>query len=161
VEIAEDFTELVRKKAEKHYRQGRFFCGESVLRGIVDVSGQKERRALVALASGFGTGMGEAGCACGAVVGGIMALGLFFGRTMPGDPKVNACMALARELHDQFRAKHRSVCCRVLNRGVVHDSPEQQENCAQRTADAAGIAAAIIARELKRQARDAEKKAGP
>jgi C_GCAxxG_C_C family probable redox protein len=146
----DDFPTQVRGKAETHFRKGRFFCSEAVLRAIIDASDMQDRREIVALASGFATGMGGAGCSCGAVVGGMMALGLFFGRSTPGDPKVRDCMEFAHELHDQFREKHNSICCRVLNKDLVQDSPEQIKMCVLRTGDAAELAAVIIAREQKR-----------
>ena len=40
------------------------------------------------MASGFPVGMGGSGCTCGAVVGGIMAIGMFFGRVQAKDSKV-------------------------------------------------------------------------
>jgi len=39
--------------------------------------------------------MRHSDCACGAVVGGIMALGLFFGTAKAKDEKVNNAMALS------------------------------------------------------------------
>ena len=148
--LDEGFPEAVRAKAEKHFKAGRFFCAESVLRSILDESGNKDHRDLVALASGFATGMGGAGCACGAVVGGIMAIGFFFGRATPGDAKVFDCMKLAHELHDAFRDHHKAVCCRILNKGLKHGSDEQQAMCALRTANAAEMAARIIQREFRK-----------
>jgi C_GCAxxG_C_C family probable redox protein len=53
--------------------------------------------AVISMASGFPVGMGGSGCTCGAIVGGIMAIGMFFGRTEPKDPKVNKAMRLAKE----------------------------------------------------------------
>lgn len=146
----DDFPYLVRGMAEANFRKGRFFCSEAVLRAIIDAADMQDRREIVALASGFATGMGGAGCSCGAVVGGIMALGLYFGRSTPGDPKVDDCMKFAHELHDQFRKKHKSVCCRVLNKDFIQNSPEQHEMCSLRTGDASELAAVIISRESKK-----------
>jgi C_GCAxxG_C_C family probable redox protein len=41
------------------------------------------------MASGFPVGIGGSGCTCGAIAGGVMAIGMFFGRTSPKDQKVN------------------------------------------------------------------------
>lgn len=145
------FPVQVRTIAESFFLKGQYLCSEAVLRAIIDVAQMPEHRDDVALASGFATGMGGAGCSCGAVCGGIMGLGLFFGRTLPGDASVRHCMALAHELHDTFRAKHHSICCRVLNKGLVHLSDEQQRHCAERTGDAAEMTAILIMRELEKR----------
>ena len=58
---------------------------------------------VIAMSSGMSIGAGRSGCMCGALNGGILALGMFFGRTTPDgpkDPKVNSLMALSKELHD-------------------------------------------------------------
>ena len=150
-EIDASFPSRVQSKAEKIFRKGHFFCSEAVLRALLDESGMQAHRDMVALASGFSTGMGGAGCSCGAVIGGIMGLGVFFGRSIPRDPAVCTCMDFAHELHDTFRRKHHSICCRVLSKGVAHGSSEQQENCAQRTGDAAEMAARILLREWQKR----------
>jgi C_GCAxxG_C_C family probable redox protein len=46
----------------------------------------------------FPVGIGKSKCVCGAVSGGVMALGYFFGRTKGGDPKVQNTLELANEL---------------------------------------------------------------
>lgn len=142
---APGFAAEARAKAEAWYAQKAFYCSEAVLRAILELTGRDP--ALTALASGFAAGMGGAGCACGAEVGGVIALGLFFGRTEPGDPRVDACMRMAKELHDGFRDRHKALCCRILNKGVVHGSPEQRALCVKRTGDAAELTARILARE--------------
>jgi len=78
--------EAIRKIAENYYRQGDFYCSEAILKTIIDAFELPVPDAVIAMASGFPIGMGRSGCTCGAVVGGIMALGLFFGRTESGDP---------------------------------------------------------------------------
>ena len=58
---------------------------------------------VIAMASGMAVGAGKSGCVCGAFNGGILALGLFFGRTEqdgPTNPKSVKCMELTHELHD-------------------------------------------------------------
>ena len=47
-----------------------------------------------------------------------MAIGLIFGRTEAKDEKVNKTMALASELHDIFRTRHKTLCCRILTKNM-------------------------------------------
>ena len=71
----------------------------------------------IAMSSGFPWGLGGGGCICGALAGATMMIGYFFGRTTPGDPKINKCFALTNELHDFFKEYCGATCCRVLTKG--------------------------------------------
>ena len=95
----------VLKNAEELYAGG-FFCCEAVMKAIRDAFQADVPESVIAMSSGMSIGAGRSGCMCGALNGGILALGMFFGRTTPDgpkDPKVNALMALSKELHDWFR----------------------------------------------------------
>ena len=141
-------VEKIRKIAEEYYRSGDFYCSEAIVKTIKDEFQLPISDDIIAAASGFPVGMGGSGCTCGAMVGGIMALGLFFGRTEAKDEKVNKTMALANELHDIFRNRHKSLCCRVLTKGMELGSPEHMEQCISFTGEVAAEAAKIIIREL-------------
>jgi C_GCAxxG_C_C family probable redox protein len=103
------------------------------------------------MASGFPVGIGGAGCTCGAITGGIMSLGLVFGRTAPKDPKVDKAMKLSRELHDIFKKNHKSLCCRTLNKYMIMGSSGQMKQCIAFTGEMAQETARIIIREQCRQ----------
>lgn len=138
----------VRKTAEDYYRNGDFFCSESIVKTIKDEFNLAVPDDVISMASGFPIGMGRAGCTCGAIVGGIMALGLFFGRTEPKDEKVNKTMELSKELHNIFQKRHKCLCCRVLTKGMELGSPEHMEQCISFTGEVAEETAKIIIREL-------------
>jgi len=138
----------VCKQAEDYYRKGDYYCSEAIIRSIRDEFNLDVPNEVIAMASGFPVGMGGSGCTCGALAGGIMALGLFFGRSEPGDPKVNHTMALAKELHDYFISQHKSTCCRVLTRGMELGSPVHMEQCIALTGEIAEKTTEIIEREL-------------
>lgn len=138
----------VCKQAEDYYRRGDYFCSEAIVRSIRDEFNMDVSDDVIAMASGFPVGMGGSGCTCGALAGGIMALGLFFGRREPGDPRVNHTMALAKELHDHFTSQHKSTCCRVLTRGMKLGSPVHMEQCISITGEIAEKTTELIEREL-------------
>ena len=72
------------------------------------------------VSSGFGGGM-YLGSVCGAVTGGIMAIGLKYGGA---DRKAQMQTAkVVREFADRFKAQHRSVNCPDLT-GVDLSNPE-------------------------------------
>ncbi|MHC9545018.1 MAG: C-GCAxxG-C-C family protein [Vulcanimicrobiota bacterium] len=144
-----DFLKI-REVAEEYYRSGSFYCSEAIIKTIKDEFHIELPDDIIAMASGFPVGMGAAGCSCGAVVGGIMALGMFFGRTQPGDEKVKKCMTLAQELHNQFKNRHKSLCCRVLTKDMIHGSTEHMRQCISFTGEVAEETARIIVRELNK-----------
>jgi C_GCAxxG_C_C family probable redox protein len=77
-----------------------------------------------------------------------MAIGMFFGRIAPKDPKVTKAMQLAKELHDSFQKCHSCLCCRVLTRGMELGSPGHMEQCISFIGEVAEETAKIIIREL-------------
>jgi C_GCAxxG_C_C family probable redox protein len=136
----------VRERASGYYRNGDFLCAESVVKAVKEEFDLEFSDDVIAMASGFAAGMGGAGCTCGAVAGGVMALGMFFGRNTPGDHKVDKMLRLSRELHDNFQNKHRMLCCRALTAGKK--GADRTNQCVAFTGEVAADAARIIAREL-------------
>jgi C_GCAxxG_C_C family probable redox protein len=139
----------VREIAEAYYRAGQFYCSEAIVKVINDEFGLDYPHDIVRLASGFPIGIGGAGCACGAVTGGVMALGMVFGRAVPGDPSIDWCLALSRELHALFNRRHGCLCCRTLIHGMVLKSPEHLRQCIAFTGEVAEETAKIILRETE------------
>ncbi len=143
-EIDETFPERAGKSAEAYFRNDLLNCAESVLRALLEEAGHPCPVQVTRLASAFGRGMGGAGCCCGALVGGQMALGFLFGRTEESGEPPELCGKLAKVLHDRFVAKNRAACCRVLHRGMPYGTAEQFDSCAVRSAEAAETAARLI-----------------
>src|SRR5512138_4013232 len=79
-------VETARRKAEEMYRTGQFLCSEAVFLVANEFLGRPVPDEMVRLASGFPVGIGMAGCVCGALSGGVMALGLKYGRATAGAP---------------------------------------------------------------------------
>jgi C_GCAxxG_C_C family probable redox protein len=74
------------------------------------------------IASGFSFGIGGTGAVCGAVVGGVMAIGLKYGRQEPWEPRERA-YAPAQELARRFREEMGHLCCHELT-GMDTSTPE-------------------------------------
>lgn len=134
--------EASRRAAEK-YEKREFLCSEAVILTINELLENPLPGEIVKLASGFPVGMGQAGCVCGAISGGVMALGLAFGRTQPGAqcPKV---LPATKELHDWFKKTQRSTCCRVLIKDVKFGGKEHIQQCINITSDVAGKTMELI-----------------
>ncbi|MGB7789212.1 C-GCAxxG-C-C family protein [Methanoregula sp.] len=138
----------IRTQAEAYYRDMDYYCSEAIVKVINDEFGLGYPDSVIKMASGFPIGMGGSGCTCGAVAGGIMALGMVFGRTRAKDEQVRQCMALSRELHDRFRETHGCLCCRILTKDTVLGSPVHMQQCIAFTGEVAEETAKIILREL-------------
>ena len=108
---------------------------------------------VIAMASGMAVGAGKSGCMCGALNGGILALGMIFGRTEqdgPGNPKPVKCMQLSHELHDWFKQANgkNAICCRILTKEFDMGKGEHKAQCIRFTGLCAWKVGEIICREL-------------
>lgn len=142
----EDLLKRVQEDAEELFRKGTYFCSESVVQTINEVLGMPYGQDVVKLASGFPIGMGKAGCLCGAVSGGQMALGMAYGR-VEGEPMKDKMFEEAKNLHDFMNTEYKSNCCRVITRqwqGDEFKSPERKAHCVTIT----GRVARWVANEL-------------
>lgn len=138
----------IKQDAEELYRKGDFFCSEAIVYSIKDNLELDMPDEMIAMASGFPVGIGRSKCVCGAVSGGVMALGYFFGRTKGGDPKVVKTLELANELQESFKNNHKVLCCKVLTKGMDMASGEHKNQCVAFTGEIAEKTAEIVAREL-------------
>lgn len=111
---------------------GRLFdsglnCAQAVLQATTGRSDSE----LLAMAKGFGAGIGGEKCLCGAVSGGVMALGL------RGHPSRSGALVKA------FRSRFKVTCCKGLSAPYRWKSSEHQANCRRLT-----VACAELVEEL-------------
>ncbi|WP_279230341.1 C-GCAxxG-C-C family (seleno)protein [Thermohalobacter berrensis] len=139
----------IRNDAENLFRKGDFYCSEAIVSSIKNNFEINMPDEMIAMASGFPVGIGKSKCVCGAVSGGILSLGYFFGRTKGGDPKVEKTLKLANELQQSFRDNHGCLCCHVHTKGMDMASGEHKKQCISFTGEVAEKAAEIIVRELE------------
>ncbi len=139
----------VKEDAEALFRGG-FFCSEAVVSSIRSNFELDIPEWVISMASGFPVGIGRSKCLCGAVSGGVMALGLFFGRTQQGDPKVEKNLEVAKELHDYFKEANgkNALCCRILTKEFDMGKGEHKEQCIAFTGLVAEKVAQIVIREF-------------
>ncbi len=138
--------EKARQEAEELYRSGQFLCSEAVFLVANEFLGKPVPDEMVRLASGFPVGMGTSGCACGALTGGIMALGLKYGRTTAG-ASTPGMFAAAKELHDRFKARRKVTCCRILIKDLEFGSAAHIQQCVTITGEVAADVIALLSRD--------------
>ena len=142
----------VKEDAEEIFRLGGFYCSEAIVSSVRKNIAPEMPAELVAAASSFPIGLGRSKCMCGAVSGGAICIGYFFGRSQPTtitDPASVNCLKLANELQESFRKNHKGVlCCSVHTKGMDMASGEHKAQCVAFTGEMAQKTAEIIAREL-------------
>jgi len=138
--------EIIKKTqaiAEGYFERGEFFCSEAVVHAINELLGWPFPKEVTKLASAFPIGMGKAGCLCGAVSGGQIALGMVYGRNH-GEPMNEKMFPAASQLHDYIKEAYKSTCCRVITKDFEFSSPERKKHCVKIT----GVVAAWVANRL-------------
>ncbi len=101
------------ESAVAKFSQG-YNCAQAIIYAFSDDLGIDKETALK-IATGFGAGMGRKQEVCGAVSGGIMVIGLKFGRGEKDERKVmDQAYVKVRTLMDRFSEKHGTFICRKL-----------------------------------------------
>lgn len=129
------------------YFKGGLYCSEALLKAFdehYDLGLTPEFRKI---ATSFGAGIGAAKCACGCLTGGVMVLSLVAGRSTPDVPETAAFEAGAA-LHDAFKKKYRSTCCRVLTKRLEWGSPEHHAQCQRFVGGTAELVETILREQL-------------
>lgn len=124
--MSQDLVLEARNKAGENFRNG-YNCAESIFLAFRDLVAPDLDAGLVKMFTGFGGGLGHAGCICGALTAAEMVIGLFKGRTSNQEDREPGYTA-AREFHDRFEERFGGTCCRVLNPHPF-DTPEHLKNC--------------------------------
>jgi C_GCAxxG_C_C family probable redox protein len=114
------------EEAERSWAS-RLNCAESVLRGVcfaqdMPLSDQAKR-----MATPFGGGVGRTEELCGALTGGVLAIGACIGRTGPTEDRLRSYEAAGR-LYRAFLGRFGSTCCKVLNKSDF-GSQEHRRRC--------------------------------
>jgi C_GCAxxG_C_C family probable redox protein len=130
-----------REITGKYFKNG-YNCAEAVLRSFCDTLNLPINEEALKIASGFGGGVGHAGCMCGALTGATMIISLLTGRTSPDQSREPAYQSAA-EFHKRFTDEFGAACCRVIN---LHPfaTPEQRRNCLKITGKTAELLQAFL-----------------
>jgi C_GCAxxG_C_C family probable redox protein len=139
--------EEIKNKAFNYFQSG-FNCAEAVSKTITEFFSKEPALDIPKVATGFGGAIGGTKCeaTCGAVSGGVIALGWLFGRMEPSDDK-QKIYDLASEFRSQFIDKFGSTNCQtILNSFGVQ---ENMFKCKKMTAEATGMLWDILLDEIE------------
>jgi C_GCAxxG_C_C family probable redox protein len=103
-------------------------CAQAVLQATTGIDDPR----MMEMAKAFGGGVGGSKCLCGAVSGGVMALGW------------NGKGAKAEKLVAAFKEHHRVSCCVALTKPYKWKSPEHLSNCRKITEETAEIVERLL-----------------
>jgi len=101
------------QNAKLHFNSG-LNCAESVLLTLSGrLAGENSVSIIPGIATGFGGGVGRNGDMCGAISGGVMAIGLALGRDRAEQSK-ESCYAAVDRFYTDFVKEFGSSKCRDL-----------------------------------------------
>ncbi|ADI02225.1 MAG TPA: C_GCAxxG_C_C family protein [Syntrophothermus lipocalidus] len=152
--MSEDLVQKAKDNARQNFREG-LNCAESVLKAILDTGVTDFPPEVVAMATGFGGGMGLSGNNCGALIGAVMAVGAVHGRKNPlegefqervdrlyGNPGL---YRFFNGLPHEFKAKFQYLDCAKLNENYPEwQDKERFRQCMKMVIEAAGMAMEYI-----------------
>jgi C_GCAxxG_C_C family probable redox protein len=116
----------------EHALQGwgrKLNCAEAVLRGVCHAQGVELTDQAMRMATPFGGGIGRSEDICGALAGGVLAIGVLTGRTGPDEDKSGSYEA-AHGFHSSFLQRFGATGCRSLN-GSDFESAEHAARCTE------------------------------
>lgn len=139
-----DLATAMRNKAGNHYRSG-YNCAESIFLSFRELVAPDLDESMVRMFTGYGGGLGHAGCMCGALNGSVAILNLLKGRVSNTESR-DECYNLAREFHDIFEEYFGVTCCRSLNPHPF-ETKEHHRNCLKITGNTGKLLAEYLIRK--------------
>ncbi|KJS87539.1 MAG: hypothetical protein JM58_04170 [Peptococcaceae bacterium BICA1-8] len=141
-----------KELAVKNFKE-RMSCSEAVLSAVISAGLISYPRDIVALATGFGGGIGLAGFNCGALSGAVMAVSGVHGRRNPitGTPDERTQLTYGKiyrifnSLVQDFQEELGSVDCMELCKNYDFNTKERSEYCAGIVEYATTLAVSYIA----------------
>lgn len=106
------------------------YCSEAILQVFNKELDLGLNDSALKMATGFGAGLGASKCSCGSLTGAVMVLSAMKGRTNI-EENVDGVFTLTQEMHDRFKQKYKSTCCRVLTKSVEWGATEHHQYCEQ------------------------------
>lgn len=103
---------MLCERAVKRFLDG-YNCAQSVLATMCE-HWRVKSELIPKIATPFGGGIGLRGSVCGALTGGVMAIGIKHGVNEPSSKKRLKAYELAGIVYTEFEKRHGSVLCREL-----------------------------------------------
>jgi arsenite methyltransferase len=133
----------IRQRVYQDFESGRH-CAEAVSKTILEIFSSRPAESAVRCAAGFGGGIaGTFEEVCGALSGGVLALGLLLGRSEPDANRITLG-ELTRQFRQRFISEFGSSHCATLRNGFAQKNDPLA--CPKLSAQAAVILADMLYR---------------
>ncbi len=140
-----------KSKARKFFLDKRSNCAESVFRAIHEMVSSDLPVQVSALFTPLGGGVGIRGENCGAMLAGVMALGLVHGRFDPAQGSLEEhrrhlwnTYSLYNQLPHRFAQKYGSLQCWDLTKPYVYGTKKCRDFCEDLIAETAGMVMELL-----------------
>ena len=139
-----------QQKARAFFRTKRANCAESVFRAIYEAEETDLPPQVSSLMTPLGGGVGMAGETCGALLAGVMALALVYGREDHGEVlaehrrRLWKVYAFYNQLPHRFKEKYGSLRCWDLTKPYIYGSQKCRQFCEELVAGTAGMVTELI-----------------
>lgn len=147
--------DAVERTAESFFATGGYHCAESMMLAFSEALGIPVDLRYV---RGFGGGLGQSRCLCGAVNGASVFLGLVLsedrgahqarggGRDHGNHSRVDRAI---QRLEALFRERYRANCCKWLTRKIEWGTPSHLEHCVSLTGETAKMLLQVLREEAE------------
>jgi C_GCAxxG_C_C family probable redox protein len=137
----EDIIQSITERARELFDSQQHNCAESVFMALNEaLDGGLAPETAKRIATGLGGGLGATGGTCGALAGGVLAIGLI-AKSDEANARKKTIYPLAAGLQKNFRERFGSCDCRDLTRDM---GDERRKHCSSITAAAAQMCAEIL-----------------
>jgi C_GCAxxG_C_C family probable redox protein len=140
-----------KSKARKFFQDKRANCAESVFKAVHELVGSDLPVRVSALFTPLGGGVGIRGENCGAMLAGVMALGLVHGRFDPAGGTLEEhrkhlwdTYSLYNQLPQRFIDKYGSLQCWDLTQPHVYGTKKCRDFCEELVAETAGMVMELL-----------------
>ncbi len=140
-----------KSKAQKFFKSKRANCAESVFKAINEMVQSDLPPQVSALFTPLGGGVGIRGENCGAMLAGVMALGLVHGRFDPAQGSLEEhrkrlwdTYSLYNQLPHRFVQRYGSLQCWDLTKPHVYGTKKCREFCEDLIAETAGMVMELL-----------------
>ncbi|KXL54180.1 putative redox-active protein [Anaerotignum neopropionicum] len=154
-------VEQATQNSSNYFRQG-LNCTECIMCTFLDIYNKDMPRECMALATGFGSGMGETKNTCGAITGAVMALSSVIGRKDPFAKEtvrerileLKGVYSLVGEMVEEIEDHYGTLICKELSSPLGEfEGKARKKNCMEIIGYCGGLAMkyALKAEELVKE----------
>jgi C_GCAxxG_C_C family probable redox protein len=150
-EVKAVVVEQARVRARELFNTQRANCAESVFNAVRELVASDLPEEVVSLMTPLGGGIAIRGANCGAMVAGVVALGLVYGRKNPGKGALEEhrgqlweTYALYNQLPQRFQERFGTIDCWDLTAPRIYGSKACRAYCEEIVAETAGMAMQLL-----------------